>query len=134
MGREVRRVSANWQHPKDEQGNYIPLLDDYYWAARDWLEGEGDQPQTDNYMPYWHNYQRTHYQMYEVTSEGTPISPVMDSPENLARWLVDNQVSAFAGQTATYEQWLKVCQGHQAVSGVIVDGVFKSGLVLLDDD
>lgn len=27
MGREVRRVPAEWQHPKDERGRYIPLFD-----------------------------------------------------------------------------------------------------------
>lgn len=26
MGRELRKVPAEWQHPKDENGNYIPLL------------------------------------------------------------------------------------------------------------
>jgi hypothetical protein len=26
MGREVRRVPKNWKHPKNEDGNYIPLF------------------------------------------------------------------------------------------------------------
>jgi len=30
MGREIRKVAANWQHPKNEKGNYIPLLDDKF--------------------------------------------------------------------------------------------------------
>ena len=42
--------------------------------------------------------ERTHYQMYETCTEGTPISPVMETPENLARWLADNGASAFGGQ------------------------------------
>lgn len=25
MGRELRKVPANWEHPKDENGHYIPL-------------------------------------------------------------------------------------------------------------
>ena len=27
MGREVRRVPADWQHPKDARGRFIPLFD-----------------------------------------------------------------------------------------------------------
>ena len=27
MGRQLRKVAADWQHPKNEKGNYIPLLD-----------------------------------------------------------------------------------------------------------
>jgi len=41
MGREVRRVPANWEHPKDESGEYIPLLDGSFSEdlAR-WNEGK----------------------------------------------------------------------------------------------
>ena len=39
MGREIRRVPANWEHPKDERGNYKPLLDsDFETEARKWLD------------------------------------------------------------------------------------------------
>lgn len=38
MGREIRNVSKDWTHPKDEQGNYIPMLDQTYSEAYDaWL-------------------------------------------------------------------------------------------------
>jgi hypothetical protein len=34
MGREIRRVPANWEHPKDERdGGYIPMYDDDFDAA-----------------------------------------------------------------------------------------------------
>lgn len=49
MGREIRRVIPNWEHPRytaedapfhDRIGAYKPLLDESYAAAkRDWLEG-----------------------------------------------------------------------------------------------
>jgi hypothetical protein len=51
MGREVRRVPAGWQHPKDARGQYIPLFDsDKFdqrvarWdeEARKWSEGFRD--------------------------------------------------------------------------------------------
>lgn len=34
MGREVRRVPANWDHPKDAEGHYIPLFDGAEFAKR----------------------------------------------------------------------------------------------------
>lgn len=40
MGREVRMVPADWQHPKDDEGRYIPLHGrDYETAKREWDEG-----------------------------------------------------------------------------------------------
>lgn len=41
MGREVRRVPADWQHPKDAEGNYVPLHDGKSLAeeTREWDEG-----------------------------------------------------------------------------------------------
>ena len=60
------------------------------------LQGEGyhagDPPEA--FTPDWPDSERTHWQMYEQTSEGTPISPVMESPEALARWLVDNNLAS----------------------------------------
>lgn len=141
MGREVRRVPANWQHPKDARGRYIPLYDHFNeklaswnkgrldWArgkkpefaiSETWEEYAGPCPVESEYMPDWTDSERTHYQMYEDTSEGTPISPVMDSPEALARWLADTGASSFGRYTATYEQWLNVCRGGFAPSMVIV--------------
>ena len=48
------------------------------------------------------------WQMWETTSEGSPISPVFDTPETLARWLADNEASSFGSETATYDQWLSM--------------------------
>jgi hypothetical protein len=33
MGREIRRVPPDWQHPKDEDGDHIPLFDESFRAA-----------------------------------------------------------------------------------------------------
>lgn len=146
MGREVRRVPADWQHPKDEQtGRYKPLFDGAGFAdrLREWndenakwssgvfpdyaseenrkltySEWAGDQPKSCDYMPDWPAEQRTHLMMYEDTTEGTPISPAFKTPEELARWLVDNNASAFGSQTGTYEGWLRVAKGGWAPSAV----------------
>ena len=40
MGREIRMVPAGWQHPKNDKGNYIPLLKgSFAQADADWNEG-----------------------------------------------------------------------------------------------
>jgi len=85
-------------------------------------EWAGESPDPKDYMPDFPQEERTHWQMYESTSEGTPISPVMESPESLARWLVDNQASAFGSQTATYEAWLNTIMVGWAPSGIAVAG------------
>lgn len=164
MGREVRRVPASWQHPKGEDGRYVPLRDGYnkhlaewdeehhHWQlgeVRDYMrdgvhwrpredgvvseifeEYAGARPDHREYMPDWPVEQRTHFQMYEDTSEGTPISPVFATPEELARWLADTGASAFADMAATYEQWLNTIHRGSAISMVINTGTgeIKSGV------
>ena len=91
----------------------------------------GERPSPDDYMPDWPKSERTMFMMYEDTSEGTPISPAFDTSEELARWLADNGASSFAGMTATYEQWLRVCNGGFAPSAVMENGVLKSGVEFL---
>jgi hypothetical protein len=51
------------------------------------------------------------WQMYEETSEGTPISPVMPDPEALANWLADNKASVFGGMTCSRDEWLRIIVG-----------------------
>lgn len=145
MGREVRRVPEDWKHPK-KNGQYIALHGGSFservakWdlEKQKWDEGfmsdfkggwepkgnrsypfaeyDGPRPEKDDYMPDWPEAQRTHLQMYETCSEGTPISPVMDTPENLARWLADNRDSSFGSMTASYEGWLATIRAGSAFS------------------
>lgn len=165
MGREVRMVPANWQHPRAEDGRYVPLLGtSFARAAAEWDEGSakwsagmircwggladwepippecsessfvdyaGERPVESDYMPDWPESERTHFQMYEDTSEGTPISPVMPDAESLARWLADSGASAFAGMTATYDQWLATIRRGWAPSAVIGDGAIASGVAAM---
>lgn len=143
MGREVRRVPADWRHPKDEHTRrYTPLFDGATYERRknEWLDMlaekglqetldyQGNPPNTDDYMPVWPEEQRTHLMMYEDTSEGTPISPAFKTPEELARWLADNDASAFGGDTATYEQWLATVRDGYAVSAVMDSKGLRSGV------
>ena len=162
MGRELRMVPADWEHPTNENGHYIPLLDgDFRSRDAEWLEGwqkwqeglcenygegdkwkpippeynhmrytdyAGERPSPDDYMPDWPTDRRTHFMMYEDTSEGTPISPAFATGVELARWLADTGASAFAGDGATYEQWLATIKRGWAMSAVITNGVLKSGV------
>jgi len=163
MGREVRRVPADWQHPKhwicgmcglEERykplfpgERYQPAVDEWDEGLVAWKRGEvpkyanaedcktmtyeqwaGQRPHRDDYMPNWPAEQRTHLMMYEDTSEGTPISPAFETPEELARWLVDNKASAFGNSTGSYEGWLRVARGVWAPSMVASAAGVVSGV------
>lgn len=148
MGREIRMVPANWNHPArhTDRGDiqFVPLLNGSFsecaaqyaldkekwdrgefpdWASEDsktlsFEEWEGQVPSADDYMPEWRPEEKTHLMMYEDTSEGTPISPAFATPEELARWLADTGASSFGSSTATYEQWLSTCKRGFAPSAV----------------
>jgi len=145
MGRETRRVPEGWEHPKDQEGKYIALYDSIFQkAACEWdsenkqwdkvsqgctyAEYEGERPEESWYMPEFREDQLTQIMMYETCSEGTPISPAFDTPEELAKWLADNGASAFGDMTATYEQWLSTCKRGWAPSAVLEGGKIKSGV------
>jgi putative sterol carrier protein len=132
---DVAVLQADWDTgaAKWDEG----LVDDYHgsWKARDstfksdtYEEWTGGRPDPADYMPQWTAEEKTHYMMYETCTEGTPISPAFASPEELAHWLADNKASAFAYEGASYESWLRVCQGGFAPSAVMADGKLTSGV------
>ena len=113
MGREIRRVPPNWEHPKDDRGKYQPQMDSNYleslneWIEnhRKWEAGEdkdreesgcrffaewhGEPPSVAYYCNYTSS-EATWYQLYENVSEGTPLSPPFETPEELVEWLSIN--------------------------------------------
>lgn len=160
MGREIRRVPPDWDHPRSmrpdwdrvlgrptERMAYTPMYDEslreaqenwdkaraaFYAEGRDkerwtdedeaWAreryqndhtikagelkhptfeEYEGDRPPfytdddgvtkdlSDTYRPDWPEETRTAFQVYETVSEGTPVSPVFQTEEELVAWLCD---------------------------------------------
>jgi hypothetical protein len=121
MGREVRRVPMNWQHPKKANGRYQPLHDQTYEdRMKEWnadkaafesdpvkvakyttfaeyetgIKGMSEQealPDPASYRPAWDENAVLGYCYYENISEGTPISPVLATPEELVNWLVENE-------------------------------------------
>ena len=138
MGRQLRKVAENWQHPKNENGNYIPLLDGKFserlskweeenaqwekgfsddwnggWKPREadelnmtFAEWDGEKPVKEDYMPEWKDEELTHIQLYENTSEGTPISPVYltSEIEKLCEYAAEN-CPTFADLKASKEEW-----------------------------
>lgn len=111
MGREIRKVPANWEHPRKQNGEYQPMFDQYYGDAlaeleennRKWEDGthpdllerpelkqrypkyelwSGEAPDPLYYNPNKYSPEElTHIQLYENTTEGTPQSPVFKAEE-----------------------------------------------------
>jgi len=113
MGREVRMVPPNWEHPKDsewwraERGDLQPMFDEQYEAVRDrWIAGliahnrdendgydfwewEGGPPERVMFRP-WKDEEATWFQLWETVSEGTPVSPPFATRDELARYLAEH--------------------------------------------
>lgn len=62
------------------------------------------------------------WQLWETTSEGSPVSPVFDTPEDLARWCVAG-ATVFGSRRASYEQWLDIVTGRDFAHVVVSPGV-----------
>lgn len=122
MGREIRQVPADWEHPRNNREELLPLYDESFeeafeqWMAdyENWMQGNWDliewgpgpdseyavsnarefteymgrSPEPDHYRPLWKEEDRTHYQLYETVSEGTPLSPVFATLAELGEWMV----------------------------------------------
>ena len=122
MGREIRRVPPNWEHPRDRSGKYKPLYDEEYdTAAEEWFDAflkweNGEDPNREKYKThyYWDwasgppnkKYYRpafidepTHYQIYETVSEGTPTSPIFATLNEMKDWLIREGYSETAAAT-----------------------------------
>lgn len=116
MGREIRKVPANWEHPLDDTDDFLPLYDrPYSQAIKEWIDNHlkweagthpdqvagtsmtryyaewaGDPPQVAYYRPDWAESTATWFQVYETVSEGTPVSPPFATQEELIEYLATN--------------------------------------------
>lgn len=106
MGRTVRMVPPGWEHPRDANGRFVPLLERERWVSQA-TDGtpEDERVAEADCMPDFGD-AATLYCLYEDTSEGTPLTPAFETKEELARWCADQGVPAFGGVKATYEWWL----------------------------
>lgn len=105
MGREIRMVPPNWEHPTDARGKYLPLHDKTHEQAMREYEDEyemvadadkqssskeelaGSPPNPERYRPEYAE-APTHYQLYENVSEGTPLTPLFPDKETLVEYAV----------------------------------------------
>ena len=153
MGREIRRVPANWEHPKDDDGKYKPLLDeDFETKAREWLDNciawdngtHEDAVEHKNDCPFFwqwggdppdENYCRPRfesaewYQVYETVSEGTPVTPPFATKQELVNYLV--QHGDFWDQRRGQGGWnreaaMQFVEREWAPSGMLVTSAGKT--------
>lgn len=136
--RVVRKVPLNWEHPKDEEGKYVPLYDRssyprYTEEEIQELLDEGDISSRDEiegwFAPDFSNVPPEEMGIcaYEEVTEGTPISPVFpDSPEGmyeLVRYCAENRFVFGGFVKADVEGWAAVLWGNAVVdpfNGVVM--------------
>lgn len=159
MGREIRRVPAGWEHPKetdldDRRGmGYHPMHKQNYEEAmaewinnhNKWLAGthhslvegdttreetpyfadwDGNPPAIADYVKYKPD-DCTHFQMYETVTEGTPVTPVFATLQQLEDWLVEKGelYGTKYCERFTREEAHAFCQSRWVPSAVGIPGV-----------
>jgi hypothetical protein len=108
---------AKWQQGlrRDLDANgWEPIKGDL--LATTYAEYAGPRPDPQEYTPQWPASQCTHWQIYEEVTEGTPMSPVCASPEELARWMADHDVNGRGGTLLRYWDWLAFIRGTPLIS------------------
>lgn len=111
--REVRPVAIGWEHPRDPgtysdgSPRYRPLFSRADLLNHERDRGEDPDYEIDpaNYMPPIPEGTSFGYALYETTTEGTPVSPVCETLEELATWCADN-ATVFASLKWSREEWL----------------------------
>lgn len=145
MGREIRRVTPGWDHPRDKSDAYFPLCDNTFELAAlrwklgffEWESGrhreqqeglefwewQGDPPDREMYRRAWTT-EPTAYQIYETVSEGTPVSPVFATLDDLRAWC------RVQGHSDTAIE--RFIEGGWAPSAVVGHGRVAMGIDSLD--
>ena len=140
MGREIRKVPPNWEHPSSED-NYgrmrlQPMHNERFEEAkREWIEGlaeweaegkseteeceywdyNGNPPDRPYYRP-WRDEEATWFQLWETVSEGTPVSPPFATKEELVSYLAEH--GDFWDQKRCMEpDWSRLWGGFPSKSG-----------------
>jgi len=133
MGREIRKVPAGWEHPRNEQGHFQPLCDESFReAAQEWADNfikwqngthedivkdpalktkypfywqwTGSPPDEEYYRPEFDS-EPNCFQIYETVSEGTPVSPVFDTKEEMVVWLVSEGYGKEQAENFVKSEW-----------------------------
>lgn len=149
MGREIRRVNPNHEHPKDQAGDYISLFDgndfdqmvQYYqddlkgWETKPHGTEEtaeaslGSPPAKKDYTkPISCDPEKAWYQMYQTVSEGTPCTPPFATKNELIHYLA-TEMTFWGEGPYTLEQATAFVEQEWAPSFVFIPGEgLKSGI------
>lgn len=126
MGREVKRVPLDFDYPlgKVWYGYQIVFCHEEYEEGcercREFARVMGIPMPENEYMPGepcpdWKKHFKVDppvgegFQLWETTTEGSPMSPVFVSPEELAAWCEEN-ATVFADAKASAADWMKMIQ------------------------
>lgn len=60
------------------------------------------------------------YQVWQDVSVGGPVSPVFLNPENLAKWMVENDNSIT--RDTSYEKWLEFIKSESSAPSMVFSG------------
>jgi len=89
------------------------------WGQCETCAGEGIDPAVKDDHDAWTATEPPEgpgYQVWETTSEGSPISPVFTTPEELAAWM-----AAQYPEDANAEQWMKFITGPGWAPSFVAD-------------
>jgi len=133
----AEREMGSWGHDSCDKWKATRKITEAAGLGKEWgicktCNGEGIDPSNKEKYEAWEKYEPPKgngWQMWETTSEGSPMSPVFKTPEELAKWLTDNNASTFGHSITDYDTWLNMIKttGH-AISGVMVNGKVMSGV------
>lgn len=152
MGREIRRVPPNWEHPtqkcphspwhggcdeaKKNGGRcYMPLMQGYAEAKagfekmqaekdlQEALDYYGSAPDAADYVPDWPESEATWFQVYQTVSEGSPVTPPFATREELVEYLVKH------GDFWAQQRGEGGCSRRAAEAFVMGDGYVPSMVV-----
>jgi len=158
MGREIRRVPPNWNHPINSWGAYQPMHEiNYSEAAKEWIENfyeheekklkeptaidygyywEYDNPPDESYCVPYRREEATWYQVYETVSEGTPVTPPFETQEELIDHLVcfgESLIGKYNNGPVGREAATRfVMETQWVMSGMLSNGEFKCGIGCLE--
>lgn len=147
MSREIRPVALDWEHPCDP-GTYANGSPRYrpLFSREDLLRHMEDQAENPeewqdpidpaDYMPEIPEGSPYGWQMYSTVSEGTPVSPVFATKDELAAWLSSpeagrEQVSPQAAAAFVAEGWAPTFVHTPAVG--LVSGVEWIGITAREE-
>ena len=73
------------------------------------------------------------YQIWETVSEGSPVSPVFATPEELARWMIVPGNDTSVSKGTTYEQWMGFLKVGWCMSGYSDSNGYRDGVRAVGD-